>query len=84
MYVLVPMPYMFFSGRSAISSGLSEGWKDTGRFITGFAAVVSFAVPGILFHARVIKTGAFVMELFASAMVLGAGLYYDYLAGQAW
>lgn len=45
--------------------GALRRWKDTGRFITGFAAIVSFAVPGILYHAGVIVSGAFAMEMVA-------------------
>ncbi|CAG9465808.1 unnamed protein product [Pedinophyceae sp. YPF-701] len=55
MYVLVPMPYLFFgpgtSGGYADIGGTSEGWMDAGKFLTGCSAVASFAIPAILAHS---------------------------------
>ena len=59
MYVLVPMPWLFFgqadSGSSSIYGGssLASGWIDAGKFLTGFSAVGSIAIPAILYHAQV-------------------------------
>jgi hypothetical protein len=55
MYVLVPMPYLFF-GASQDSYGygsIASGWMDAGKFLTGFSAVGSVAIPAILAHAQV-------------------------------
>ncbi|GAX84902.1 hypothetical protein CEUSTIGMA_g12323.t1 [Chlamydomonas eustigma] len=84
MYILVPMPYIFFgavggdSGYSLYGSNLESGWIDAGKFLAGFSAVGSIAIPAILAHAQVITTGALIMEL-AAALVLGATcIVYDY------
>lgn len=59
MYVLVPMPYLFFGaggsggGYSSYSGGGGGGWTDAGKFLTGFSAVGSIAIPAILAHAQV-------------------------------
>ncbi|KAG2452683.1 hypothetical protein HYH02_002915 [Chlamydomonas schloesseri] len=83
MYVLVPMPYLFFGstggdGYAIYGSNIQSGWVDAGKFLTGFSAVGSIAIPAILAHAKVITIGALIMEL-AAALVLGATvLTYDY------
>ncbi|GIL92881.1 hypothetical protein Vretimale_14799 [Volvox reticuliferus] len=83
MYVLVPMPYLFFGssngdGYALYGSTIQSGWVDAGKFLTGFSAVGSIAIPAILAHAKIITMGALIMEL-AAAMVLGATvLTYDY------
>lgn len=81
MYVLVPMPYLFFGtgGDSAYAGGtMASGWIDAGKFLTGFSAVGSIAIPAILAHAGVITSGALVMEL-AAVIVLGATIVlFDY------
>ncbi|GIL67091.1 hypothetical protein Vafri_20520 [Volvox africanus] len=83
MYVLVPMPYLFFGsssgdGYALYGSTIQSGWMDAGKFLTGFSAVGSIAIPAILAHAKIITIGALIMEL-AAAMVLGATvLTYDY------
>eukprot|EP00198_Chlamydomonas_reinhardtii_P001607 XP_001690943.1 vacuolar trafficking protein [Chlamydomonas reinhardtii] len=83
MYVLVPMPYLFFGstggdGYAIYGSSIQSGWVDAGKFLTGFSAVGSIAIPAILAHAKVITIGALIMEL-AAALVLGATvLTYDY------
>ncbi|KIZ04970.1 Vacuolar protein sorting-associated protein-like 55 [Monoraphidium neglectum] len=84
MYVLVPMPYLFFGGGTDTYgySSIASGWVDAGKFLTGFSAVGSIAIPAILAHAQVITTGALLMEL-AAVFVLGATfLVYDYFASQ--
>lgn len=59
IYVLVPMPHLFFGsgggGSYAIygSNSMASGWVDAGKFLTGFSAVGSVAVPAILYHAEV-------------------------------
>lgn len=85
MYVLVPMPYLFFGASGdayGYGGGVAAGWMDAGKFLTGFSAVGSIAIPAILAHAQVITTGALLMEL-AAVFVLGATfLVYDYYAQQ--
>lgn len=76
MYVLVPMPLLFFGPGSygSSSSGgygaVAGGWVDAGKFLTGFSAVGSLAIPAVLAHARIITAGALAFEL-AAAGVLG-------------
>ncbi|GLC39344.1 hypothetical protein PLESTF_000502900 [Pleodorina starrii] len=87
MYVLVPMPYLFFGssggeGYAIYGSTIQSGWVDAGKFLTGFSAVGSIAIPAILAHAKVITIGALIMEL-AAAFVLGATvLTYDYFSSR--
>ena len=58
MYVLVPMPALFFgTGSMGGGSNLASGWEDAGKFLVGFSAVGSFAIPAILFHAAVRRAG---------------------------
>ncbi|KAK8516273.1 hypothetical protein V6N12_068883 [Hibiscus sabdariffa] len=60
MYVLLPMPLMFFAGSDGYS-GLSEsgnGWVNATKFLTGASAIGSIAIPAILKHAGVIGWGA--------------------------
>lgn len=84
MYVLVPMPYLFFgsAGDSYGYGSLASGWIDAGKFLTGFSAVGSIAIPAILAHAQVITVGALIMEL-AAAFVLGCTIVtYDYFSSR--
>ncbi|PNH04955.1 Vacuolar protein sorting-associated protein 55 [Tetrabaena socialis] len=87
MYVLVPMPYLFFGSAGGDSyaiygSSMQSGWVDAGKFLTGFSAVGSIAIPAILAHAKVITTGALIMEL-GAAVVLGCTvLTYDYFSSR--
>ncbi|CAL5429552.1 unnamed protein product [Camellia sinensis] len=65
MYVLLPMPLLFFAG-SDMSSFISESsnsWVDVSKFLTGFSAVGSIAIPSILKHADIIGWGALGMQL---------------------
>ncbi|KAG1667357.1 hypothetical protein FOA52_001417 [Chlamydomonas sp. UWO 241] len=83
MYILVPMPYIFFGSAqgdsySLYGSNLESGWMDAGKFLTGFSAVGSIAIPAVLAHASVITTGALVMELAAAAMLGATCVVYDY------
>eukprot|EP00878_Enallax_costatus_P005620 GHUV01005894.1.p2 GENE.GHUV01005894.1~~GHUV01005894.1.p2 ORF type:complete len:132 (+),score=20.08 GHUV01005894.1:293-688(+) len=85
MYVLVPMPYLFFGSVGSDTYGLgslASGWVDAGKFLTGFSAVGSIAIPAILAHAQVITSGALIMEL-AAAFVLGCTIVtYDYFSSR--
>ncbi|KAK9290109.1 hypothetical protein L1049_008273 [Liquidambar formosana] len=64
MYVLVPMPCMFFGGGTTqfLTSRDGGGWIDAAKFLTGASAVGSIAIPIILRHAHLIETGAMLIE----------------------
>ncbi|KAI3419540.1 uncharacterized protein J3R85_013043 [Psidium guajava] len=64
MYVLVPMPCLFFGGGSTqfLISRDGGGWIDAAKFLTGASAVGSIAIPIILRHADLINTGAMFIE----------------------
>ncbi|BBN09858.1 hypothetical protein MPTK1_4g23290 [Marchantia polymorpha subsp. ruderalis] len=73
MYVMVPMPCLFFGGSSSSDFlSMSEGgdWKDVAKFLTGFSAVMSVAIPAILHHADLIEKGAMLLELLSFAILL--------------
>ncbi|EEF31870.1 transporter, putative [Ricinus communis] len=64
MYVLVPMPCLFFGGGSTqfLISRDGGGWIGAAKFLTGASAVGSIAIPVILRHAHMIETGAMLIE----------------------
>lgn len=83
MYVLVPMPWLFFGQADPSSqvyggSSLASGWVDAGKFLTGFSAVGSIAIPAILYHSEKITSGALGFELAAVAILGCTILSYDY------
>ncbi|KAJ9521099.1 hypothetical protein QJQ45_022795 [Haematococcus lacustris] len=88
MYILVPMPFIFFGssqgndGYALSGSSMQSGWADAGKFLTGFSAVGSIAIPAILAHAQVITIGALVMELAAALVLGGTVLVYDYASSR--
>ncbi|KAL2901545.1 Vacuolar protein sorting-associated protein 55-like protein [Bienertia sinuspersici] len=66
MYVLLPMPMMFFVGSDASSlftESSGNSWFNATKFLTGASVVGSIAIPAILKHAGIICWGALVMEL---------------------
>ncbi|XP_071724490.1 vacuolar protein sorting-associated protein 55 homolog [Rutidosis leptorrhynchoides] len=65
MYVLLPMPLLFFAGSdgSSLFSESDNRWVSAAKFLTGVSAIGSIAIPAILKHANVICWGAFAMEL---------------------
>lgn len=65
MYVLLPMPLIFFAGSDTSSLFTESGssWIDMSKFLTGVSAVGSIAIPVILKHAGVISWGAMALEL---------------------
>ncbi|KAJ7542720.1 hypothetical protein O6H91_09G008500 [Diphasiastrum complanatum] len=71
MYVLMPMPCLFFGGGSTdfISSGGGNDWMDAAKFLTGFSTVGSIAIPAILRHAKLINLGAMFIA-YSSFLVL--------------
>ncbi|GAQ90431.1 vacuolar protein sorting 55 domain-containing protein [Klebsormidium nitens] len=80
MYVMVPMPCLFFGGGSAsdfISADNETGWEDAAKFLTGFSAVGSIAIPAILRHADLIATGAMFIEFLSFGVLLVTVLLYQ-------
>ncbi|KAH7366156.1 hypothetical protein KP509_18G065600 [Ceratopteris richardii] len=71
MYILVPMPCLFFGGGSPdfLNTRDAGDWADAAKFLTGFSAVGSIAIPAILHHAGLIKAGAMYIE-FVSFFIL--------------
>ncbi|KAJ8774420.1 hypothetical protein K2173_016866 [Erythroxylum novogranatense] len=65
MYVLLPMPLLFFAGSdsSSLYTESNSGWINATKFLTGASAIGSIAIPAILKHAGVIGWGALAMEL---------------------
>lgn len=65
MYILVPMPCLFFGGGSTqfLISRDGGGWMDAAKFLTGASAVGSIAIPIILRHAGLIGAGAMFIAL---------------------
>ncbi|KAJ8651126.1 hypothetical protein MRB53_004149 [Persea americana] len=65
MYVLLPMPLLFFMGSdsSSLFSSGGDSWVNATKFLTGASAVGSIAIPAILKHANVIGWGALALEL---------------------
>nr|XP_043610314.1 vacuolar protein sorting-associated protein 55 homolog [Erigeron canadensis] len=73
MYILVPMPCMFFGGGSTeyLLSREGGGWVDAAKFLTGASAVGSIAIPIILRHALLISTGAMLIEFLSFFIFVG-------------
>ena len=44
-------------------------WEDAAKFLTGFSAVGSIAIPAILHHAGMITAGAMIFEFMAFAVL---------------
>ncbi|XP_042510763.1 vacuolar protein sorting-associated protein 55 homolog [Macadamia integrifolia] len=77
MYVLLPMPFMFFVGsNSSLFSESENSWENATKFLTGASAVGSIAIPSILKHADIIGWEALVIE-FSSLLVflIAIGFY---------
>ncbi|CAL9762396.1 unnamed protein product [Musa acuminata subsp. burmannicoides] len=71
MYVLLPMPCLFFGDGSTrfLTSREGGGWINAAKFLTGASAMGSIAIPAILRHAHLIETGAMLIE-FTSFFIL--------------
>ncbi|XP_030533792.1 vacuolar protein sorting-associated protein 55 homolog isoform X1 [Rhodamnia argentea] len=78
MYVLLPMPLLFFAGSdsSALFSESDSGWVNATKFLTGASAVGSIAIPAILKHAGVIGWGALVLDLSSFFVIVLAIMCY--------
>ncbi|WOL00003.1 vacuolar protein-sorting-associated protein [Canna indica] len=77
MYVLLPMPLLFFVGSNgnSLMSSEGDGWVNFTKFLTGASVVGSVAIPSILKHANLIGWGALAMEL-SSFMVFGVAILW--------
>ncbi|KAH7296864.1 hypothetical protein KP509_26G041800 [Ceratopteris richardii] len=71
MYILIPMPFLFFGGGSieSITSAEAGEWADVAKFLLGFSVVGSLCIPSVLYHAQVIQAAAMGMA-FASFFLL--------------
>ncbi|KAL6985820.1 hypothetical protein U1Q18_019192 [Sarracenia purpurea var. burkii] len=78
MYVLLPMPLLFFGGSdtTVLFSESSNGWVDACKFLTGASSIGSIAIPAILKHAGVIGWGAFGLQLGSYLILVLAILCY--------
>lgn len=52
-------------------------WEDAAKFLTGFSAVGSIAIPAILRHAELIATGAMFIEFLSFGVLLVTVLLYQ-------
>ncbi|KII88478.1 hypothetical protein PLICRDRAFT_176064 [Plicaturopsis crispa FD-325 SS-3] len=79
-FVLAPLPNALFShcGSDEFSASYEgPGPVDLGRFITAVVVVTGFALPIVLAHSEVIKTGACVMSIVGGGLVYGTILAYS-------
>ncbi|GAV90134.1 Vps55 domain-containing protein [Cephalotus follicularis] len=78
MYVLLPMPLLFFAGSdsSSLFTESDSGWVNATKFLTGASAMGSIAIPAILKHAGVIGWGALAMELSSFFIIVLAIMCY--------
>ncbi|KAI7746693.1 hypothetical protein M8C21_013754 [Ambrosia artemisiifolia] len=78
MYILVPMPCMFFGDGSTESliNRDDDGWINAAKFLTGASLVGSLAIPIILRHADFISTGAMLIEFLSFFIFLGTVMCY--------
>ncbi|XP_022155500.1 vacuolar protein sorting-associated protein 55 homolog [Momordica charantia] len=65
MYVLLPMPLLFFGGSdsSSLYTESNDSWINATKFLTGASTIGSIAIPIILKHAGIIGWGALAMDL---------------------
>ncbi|PKA53265.1 Vacuolar protein sorting-associated protein 55 like [Apostasia shenzhenica] len=77
MYVILPMPLLFFAGSdsSSLMSSDADSWVDVTKFLTGASMVGSIAIPSILKHAGIICWGALAMEL-SSFFIFGVAIVF--------
>jgi hypothetical protein len=83
MYILVPMPCLFFGNTSSsdfISVDGGDDWADAAKFLTGFSAVGSIAIPAILRHAKLIESGAMWIEFASFIVVLATVMLFQHVS----
>ncbi|CAF1929207.1 vacuolar protein sorting-associated protein 55 homolog [Brassica napus] len=78
MYVLLPMPLLFFAGSDSTSlfNESDNSWINAAKFMTGASAVGSIAIPVILKHAGLIGWGALAFDLSSYVVFIVAILSY--------
>lgn len=78
MYVLLPMPLLFFGGSdtSSLFTESSSGWVEACKFLTGASSIGSIAIPAILKHAGVIGWGALGMQMGSYLIFVLAIVFY--------
>ncbi|GMY29294.1 vacuolar protein sorting-associated protein 55-like [Fagus crenata] len=83
MYVLLPMPLLFFAGsdNSSVFSESQSVWVNATKFLTGASTIGSIAIPAILKHAGVIGWGALAMDLSSFFVFVLAIMCYIRMGG---
>uniref|UniRef100_A0A2N9HQR0 Vacuolar protein sorting-associated protein 55 homolog n=1 Tax=Fagus sylvatica TaxID=28930 RepID=A0A2N9HQR0_FAGSY len=83
MYVLLPMPLLFFGGsdNSSVFSESQSVWVNATKFLTGASTIGSIAIPAILKHAGVIGWGALAMDLSSFFVFVLAIMCYIRMGG---
>ncbi|XP_010540771.1 PREDICTED: vacuolar protein sorting-associated protein 55 homolog [Tarenaya hassleriana] len=78
MYVLLPMPLLFFAGSdsSSLFNESDNSWINAAKFLTGASTIGSIAIPSILKHAGLIGWGALALDLSSYVVFLVAILCY--------
>lgn len=84
MYILLPMPLLFFGSASAevYSSTEPNDWADIAKFLTGFSAIGSIAIPSILYHAQLIEAGAMCMAFASFFVLMVTGILFARMLGR--
>ncbi|XP_024522009.1 vacuolar protein sorting-associated protein 55 homolog isoform X2 [Selaginella moellendorffii] len=87
MYVMVPMPCLFFgssSSESLLSVGDATGdWADAAKFLTGFSTVGSIAIPAILRHAMLIEIGAMFLAYSSFIILTSTVILFQYVTRES-
>jgi len=77
-FVLAPLPNALFPHCGSDDfSGEGSGPIDLGRFLTSIIVVTGFALPIVLAHAEVIRTGACITSMIGGGLVYGTILAYS-------
>ncbi|GHP05535.1 hypothetical protein PPROV_000428500 [Pycnococcus provasolii] len=90
VYVLIPMPYLFFGagggdGGYGGAMYMDEGgdcWQDAGKFLAGLSATGAVAIPCTLYHSGSIEQGALALSLCSTGLLGLAIVAYE--RGTAW
>jgi alcohol dehydrogenase class IV len=57
-----------------------NSWADAAKFLTGFSAVGSIAIPTILRHAQLIESGAMWIEFASFFVVLATVMLFQHVS----
>lgn len=89
LYVLLPMPYLFFSASSFGGPEYGYGdehsarcWQDAGKFLGGLSGIGSLGIPSVLRHAGMISGGALALSLLSAFTLGGTAFAFDYVAAR--